>query len=220
MTYVWGAGDWEEGLWDLSPLIWGTDGWGDDAWAIYNVEDPQPLSTLIDNWPLTYVQPDDGEAIYDVLYVLSLYIQQNDAQLEEIQEQRFLQTATDDDLEKLANEVGITRNTNETDKHLRYRALVRKAGTRSDGTFDSIATVLTVLFGTKADTIEITPVSSSPTIAINIPVTLLEDIPLTESELEEGLQTLTPAGDPLTVTTNDTLILGEEGDGGLGGELV
>jgi len=187
-------------------VSWGTDDWGNSFWA---TDEPVALSVHLDNWPLETVVPTYNEPIHDILSVISLYVDETDQRLEDILKQRFLQTATGAELEKLAAEVGIVREGGETDEHLRYRTLLAKAGSRCDGTLDSIETVLAVLFGSKVNTIEITPVSNSPTLAITIPQTLLDDIPLSETELETGLQRIVPAGDPVTVATGDTFIFGE-----------
>jgi len=218
MTHIWGSGEWGSGTWDSD--TWGEDTWGDGSWVVDDNTAPSSLAVLIENWPLETVYPEDGEPIHNVLEAIGLYIEQTNGEIEELQEQRFLQTASDDALEKLAREVGVYRGRNELDRKLRFRTLIRKAGTQSDGTFDDVETILGIVFGDQASQISISKQTDSPELTFTLPQSLLDETPLTESELENALQEILPASTPITVVTGDILILGESEANGVGGKLV
>jgi hypothetical protein len=174
-----------------------------------------------DNWPYDTITPREQGAIYDLLVALETQLDRLDVQLDELQEQRFIETATTYELEKLAAEVGTQRETGESDERLRFRTAIAKAVTRSDGTIDDIAAVLYVIFGDDVQNINIEASSSEPVVQLYMPSTLVEDVPLTLSELEHELENITPVGDGLQIVTDDTFRFGESDDQGLGrGELA
>jgi hypothetical protein len=177
------------------------------------------LDTLLSEWPFETVVPEDGEAVHDGLTVIADRLDTIDDDIQWLDEQRRVQTATGAELEKLANEVGIKRQQGETDERLRFRTLIAKASTRSDGTFDDIAQVLLILFGDDVSKISLDPVTGEPTIYLSMPQSLVDDIPLTESEFATALDDILPISDPIEVYTDDTLIFGESGSQGFGGEL-
>jgi len=178
------------------------------------------LDTLLDNWPFTETVPDDGEAIHDLLTVIGSEFDRRDDDIAYLYKQRFLQTATSEELNRLAREAGVRRQSSEGDDELRTRALISKAATQSDGTFDSIESALNSIFDDDLTQIRIIPRELEPTIVIAIPEKLINSIPVTKSQLEKELNATTPANNPIAVETADTLILGESGERGLGGDLV
>jgi len=219
MTHIWGTGTWSSDSWDYGTQ-WGTDDWGDFGWGDLGKVPPPPLANILANWPQATTFPEPNDPIANVLEAIATHMATTNAEIEETYEQRFLQTASDDALERLANEVGIVRQTSELDEHLRMRTLITKAGTQADGTFDSIERLLQIIFGEKVSQVSVSTESNSPTVVIEIPQTLLDEIPLTQDELATALQDVFPTSTPVTVTTGDTLILGESGSSGVGGELV
>jgi len=219
MTHIWGTGTWSSDSWDYG-TNWGTDDWGDFGWGRLSKTPPPPLANLLDNWPQATTFPEENDPVANVLEATATYMASTNAEIEETYEQRFLQTASDEALERLANEVGIQRQTSELDEHLRMRTLIAKAGTQADGTFDSIERLLQTIFGEKVSQVSIRTKSGAPTVLIEVPQPLLDEIPLSQNDLATALQDVFPAGTPVTVTTGDTLILGESGSSGLGGELV
>jgi len=169
-----------------------------------------------ENWPYDTVTPHDSEAVYDILTAYEGQLDRIDVQADELHDQRFLQTATTRELEKLAAEVGVQRETGEGDDRLRFRALIGKAVTRSSGTIEDIGIVLHVLFSGDATNIEISVVEDQPVLRLTIPTNLIDDTPLTTTELETELSAILPVGDSLSILTDDTWLLGESGSQGLG----
>jgi hypothetical protein len=174
-----------------------------------------------DNWPFESIVPNEDEAIYDLLVAYETQLDRVDVQADELMEQRFLDKATTDELEKLANEVGTVRETNEDDERLRFRARVSKAATRSDGTTRSFAEVLYAVFGEDVKDFTIDTVSGEPVVRITMPSDVTDAMPITVSELENELLDIIPTADGLEIITDDVWLLGESGSQGIGeGELT
>lgn len=200
MTRKWGYG------------LWGFGEWGTGR-SLINYQ------RLQDTWPLDTVRPTNNHALTDILRAWSYLLDQISQTIRWVYDQRRLQTATNEQLTKLANEVGIVRHSNESDKRLRFRALIAKAGSRSDGTLDDIETVLQIIFGSDVTKLSVKPKANSPVTLIKIPSPVLDSIPLDAAALETALDNLLPLGDPIEILSTDRLILGESGNQGLGGKL-
>jgi len=178
------------------------------------------LSDLTETyWPFTEITPEPDTAVHDGLTVIANQLDNVDNDISWLDEQRRLQTATDKELAKLAREVSVERQVGESDERLRYRALIAKAATRSDGTFDDVAQVLRIVFGDDVSKTSIEPKADSPAIYVTVPQGLVDDIPLSEQALSNALEDLLPLGDPVEVFTDDTFVFGETGSQGLGGDL-
>lgn len=188
--------EWGEG-------VWGTGEWGTET--AFTTES----------------NPDTSEALYDLLVACATELDGVDAELDVLYDQRFLQTATDEELEKLAAEVTTQRETGELDDRLRFRALISKAVTRSDGTLDDIGAVLYVLFGERTKNITVSAAPDKPILRLTLPTELINDIPLSASELESELRNIIAVSDSLEIFTDETFVLGESGSQGIGeGKLV
>ncbi len=176
---------------------------------------------IIENWPNEIIRPEDGEAVYDILRAIQGELDYIDSETDTLRDERFIDTASGQELEKLASEVGIVQQTGESEEHFRERAMVAKSLSRSDGTLPDIADVLYSLFGEDAQNISVTTGVGSPSGVIEIPDALFDDIEMSDAELELMLEDAVPTGDTLTVVVGETLKLGETGGRGLGeGKLV
>ena len=173
------------------------------------------------NWPFEQVRPSENEAVYDLLRAFEVQLDRVDVQADELEEQRFIDTATTRELEKLAAEVGIVRETGESDSRLRFRTRIAKAVTRSQGTLEDFEQLLEVIFGDDADTITVSSPNDEPVVQLNIPSAVVDDTSLTRVELERRLADVIPTSDDLLIITDDTFTLGQSGNKGLGnGQLI
>lgn len=181
---------------------------------------------LIERWPYDFqrITPHgDGDPNqYDYLSAFATELRRIDVFIDELYEQRFLESATDRELEKLAAPLGIMRRAEEGDDSLRYRARLGKAIAASDGTAKDIETILGIAFGEdNFDSIQVENVEDAPVIRIWYPSPLIDEIPLTQSELEDQLRRAIPCGHNIELLADDTFLLGEGGDQGIGeGKLV
>jgi len=170
--------------------------------------------TIQDNWPYDRVVPTEEGAVYDLLTVLETEYDRIDVQLDELQEQRFIETATGVELDKLASEVGVVRETGESDKRLRFRTKIAKAITRSSGNIYELAQLFNLLFKDGATDITLTPVPDAPAINVEVSDIIVQDAPVTQSKLESLLTQALPSGDALQITTKATFAFAGDTDSG------
>lgn len=177
-----------------------------------------PNTTAIDeNWPFDQVYPDTKGATLQLLLTHGKALDRLDDRIEEVKSEQRLDSATWNELETLAREVNVTRQTFEADNELRFRAQIRKAITRSDGTLDGLTTFLAIIFDDDAvRSMSIDTVADAPVVQLFIPSDVMDDAPLTPSDMEDAFTDVLPHADQLRVITDDTFILGESGDQGLG----
>lgn len=178
------------------------------------VSSPLPI---VENWPYDFQYIERNSDYWDYLAAYASELHRIDILVDELYEERFVETATSEELEKKAVEVGITRRESETDKELRFRAQLRKAVAASDGTPADIEGILTIAFGEETlSEITVTHAVGRPVTQFNIPQDSLNDIPLIREELQSELERAFPAGYGVELTTTDTWTLGESGEQGLG----
>lgn len=176
-----------------------------------------PISTtstrdLADNWPYQFQRVEDGDPLYEYLGVYATEIARLDAFIDTLYEQRFIQTATTRELEKLAAAINITRNEGETDEEFRYRVQLRRVQATSNGTAEDIAELLTAAFGSAATEIEITLAPSNPILRFTIPQQLITDSPLSQSHLQSIFDEAMPCGTSITLVTEDVFTFVEDGE--------
>jgi hypothetical protein len=177
---------------------------------------------IVDNWPYTFQYISEGSDGYNFLTPFAQEFRQIDVFIDELYEQRFIDTATNRELEKLAAEAGTTRLDNEDDPELRYRAQLRRVASASDGTAADIEGIIDVAFpDDDISNIDVQHDPGHPVIQFNVPQPYLDNIPLTQTELEQELERAFPAGHGVLVISSDTFLFGEGGTRGLGnGELI
>lgn len=128
--------------------------------------------------------------IYGLLGVIGEETNRLDLDIEHLYDQRFLETATGSELEKLAEEVGITRRDGETDEHLRKRVYAEYAALRSDTSYEQFATaVMDITDASKNDFIITTPpnTKNNKVIELTLQQTVAEESVLTENEFVDFL---------------------------------
>jgi len=139
---------------------------------------------VVDNWnhPIP-LQEDDP--FYKLLKVVASENRRIGVDIDDLYENRFLETATGKELEKMGDMVGIIRKTDEEDPKLRTRIRGGFAAKASDTTYDSFtSTTLSVLEADAKEVTFITPPDSNPkTVEIQADGSVLDRTPLTEDEL-------------------------------------
>jgi len=172
---------------------------------------------VVENWPYDFQYIDTDSDHFDYLGVFATEMQHVDVFIDELYEQRFIETATTDELRKLGAEVGVTKRVNETEKEFRFRVQLGKAIAASDGTANDIETIIDIAFSNvNKSNIDVEHAQGLPVIRFAIPQPYLDDIPLTQQELTDRLEDAFPCGFGVEVVTSDTWLLGESGTQGLG----
>lgn len=183
------------------------------------------LTTTTDvanKWPYEFQDLTTGTDINDLLTAFANEYQYFDVIIDDLYENMFLETAVGHELEALAAELGVGRREGETDDTLRYRARLARVVAASNGNAKEIATVVQTTFpGKDISVIDVTHTTGAPVIQFAVPQTYIDDIPLTQTEVETELATAFPCGTNVTLVTSDTFLFGESGSQGLGnGELL
>ena len=188
------------------------------------------------NWPFDTVFPHsedssvtfttpttfDSETTYTdqdgaIVEFITVYERHHDDLVEtvnELYDDRFVESATGRELEKLASEVGLDRQTGESDDRLRFRTQIAKAITRSSGNIYELATLFRILFGEDATNITLTPAENQPVVIMNVPDLIVDQIPVSVSVLEDLLSQALPSSDNLEIITGDTFAFDGQTTGG------
>ena len=201
---------------------WGSGTWGTGVWGTQLALSSDQRDIIIDNWPFQQVTPSPGDATDTHVRTIGLALDRLNTRIDTVSEQQRIDTATDEELTTLAGELNIVRNTGESDERLRFRARIAKAATRSQGTINDFLTVLAIIFGESVvESFGLSSTTDQPVVQLTIPGDILDNIPLTDTELKTALEPAIPATDTLQILSDDTFIFGESGEQGLGqGELL
>lgn len=170
------------------------------------------------DYGLNYGAPQPGEdTLYGYLSTFATVLERIDGDVSDLYHSIFIETATDEELEQLGAEVGITRRSGEDDDTLRFRIELRKLAAASNGTAPDIAHILESTFS--EDVVESANIAHSPghpVVQIGLPQTALDDIPLDRPEFQDELERAFPAGHGIELVTTDTWLLNESGSQGIG----
>lgn len=144
-------------------------------------------------------------------------LQHLDIDIEEVYDDRFVQTATGRELEKLAKFVGVRRNTGEVDDKFRKRILANFFALSSDTTFEDFARVVKDITDGDASEISILRPPDTPSAQVDILVdgAVLDDSPLTNTEIEGLLKEAVPAGHTVNLVERGTFAFASTEDDGL-----
>jgi hypothetical protein len=136
-----------------------------------------------------------------------------DQEITEVKKQAFIDTATGRSLDYLAGEVGVIRETGESDERLRFRTQIAKAIPQSTTDIQSFAELMVVLFGDEATNISLSTLTDEPIIKLTLTDSAINDIPLTRGELEGELEQIVPAGDSIFIEQEGQFRFLREGEG-------
>lgn len=172
-----------------------------------NVTSKDNIDDVTEEWPLPDAIPlYDGTEPYRFLTVLASELQRLDIEIEEVYDDRFLQTASGEELDKIAALVEATRKSNESDQKFRKRIQAIFTARASDTTYDSVASLVLMLLDADASTITINrpPTTADTQITVDAPSTVVDDSIFTESEITSLIEDALPAGHSATITKSGT----------------
>jgi hypothetical protein len=201
---------------------WGQGLWGSGIWGTQLALESEQLDILLDNWPFDQIYPSQSDAAYEHLLTIEQALNRLNARITEVSAESRIDTATDERLNALVGEINLTRETGESNERLQFRGTANKVVGRSQGTVRDFETVLVLIFGDDVVSgFDISSPSSEPIVQLTVPPSAINEIPLTQSELEAILEDAIPHADTLRLLTDDTFIFGESDKQGLGkGKLI
>ena len=140
---------------------------------------------IIDNWDGP-VSLEPGDNLYKLLQVVGSENRRLDLELESLYDNRFVDTATGRELEKLGKYVGVTRKTDEKDDKLRIRINAAFASQASDTTRDSFATVALLVLDADAESVSFSspPETEPKTVELTADGSIIDASPLTIDEIQ------------------------------------
>lgn len=186
--------------------------------------DPDNRASIDDarqQFPNAGVEIDSDDPLAALLRTLVSQFHRLDTEIDDLYDQRFIDTATDRELELLSANVGVEPRTGETDASFRARVRAGYRIATSDGTFEAVARAALALLDADPGDIQLIgpPETTGGVGRVLAPDILVEQSPLSQSEIAAELTRAAPLGHRLEVVTEDTLLLGESGSQGLGAEL-
>jgi hypothetical protein len=140
---------------------------------------------IIDNWDYP-IPLEKSDNLYQLLEVVASENRRLDLEIESLYDDRFVDSATGRELEKLGRYVGVVRKTGEPDDKLRFRIKGAFISQASDTTYDSFASAAIFILDTSAPAIEIVkpPQSVGPKVVeLEVDGSIIEDHPLSVEEL-------------------------------------
>lgn len=139
---------------------------------------------IIENWDHE-IQPNERDNLHKLLEVVASQNARLDVDLDEIYDNRFLGTATGNELEKIGELVGVVRKRDEPDKKLQKRIRGAFSAHASDTTYRTFTSIaLSILEATPESVEFITPPESNPKqIELQLDGSILEQNPLAKEEL-------------------------------------
>lgn len=160
---------------------------------------------IVKNWDHP-ISLSEEKTLYKLLTVITEENRRIDVGIEEIYDDKFLNTATGTELEKLGDWVGVERKTGEGDDKLRTRIKAEFAAQASDTTYETFAKVTLSILETTPKTIDInTPPNSNPkVIEIEVDGSVLDDSSLSISELTPLLNKTVSADARVDIITTGT----------------
>jgi len=155
--------------------------------------------------------PEDGTA-RDLLKVWKRQMDRLDVEMGKLYEERFVQTASGEHLERLGTPHDIERKTNESDDKLRRRIEAAQVASRSRGTYRDIAIVAQRVFCCDPSGIELRRPHETDEMGLIIvaaPSHVIDDSPLTVDEMLAILSRSVVGGHRLQIQTSDAFTFGE-----------
>jgi len=175
--------------------------------GFYGALYPYTTDTLVENFDNEAVVIRDDDDVDHLLQSIAIAIKRIDYEIDEQYGSRFVETASDEQLERLGEEVGVVRRNNEDDSEYRRRVLGGYAKASSDTTYDVFTQLVLNVLETSAENVEIDLDPSEedgPHIYVISQVNILEDSTLTIEDINSMLRDAVPMGHNVSVVTYGT----------------
>jgi hypothetical protein len=150
---------------------------------------------IVENWKYP-IPVEEKTELYKLLQVSSKENKRINLDIETIYNNRFVTSATGDELEKIGELVGVRRKTAEGDKKLRKRIRGEFAAQASDTTFETFAVAALSILDADPDNISIEKPPTTVDKVVNLYVDggILDDNPLSNTEITDLLDRTVSAG--------------------------
>lgn len=151
-----------------------------------------------------------------ILKTLKRQLDRLDIEIDELYEERFVDTANGEHLERIAARYDLDRKRGESDEKLRLRTKAARLVAQSRGTYQDIATVALALLDGDPEQVDLVRPSESGergTGIIRVSSTLLDETPFTEDELNTILTDAAIGGHRIVIEQKDAFRYGDPANG-------
>jgi len=154
-----------------------------------------------EKWSHPVYQPRNGESVYELLQSLAKAQLKIDSDIEHLYQDLFIDSASDDAIERYGEIVDVRRRSNESIDEYKTRVRAAYNGSLSESTFDDVAQVILDVLGSDPSDTKIGIDPSKPVVVINTQREYLDDIPFEENEIISFIEQSLPAAHSATVET-------------------
>lgn len=163
------------------------------------------LADARQQFPNAGVEIDEDDPLAALLRTLVSQLHRLDSEIDQIYDERFIDSATGRELELLGANVGVEPRTNESDESLRARV---RAGYRiaiSDGTFEAVGRAALALLDAAPDDVRLRgpPTTDGGVGQAIVPGALIDASPLTRAEIADELSRAVPLGHRMEVVREE-----------------
>lgn len=172
------------------------------------------IKTAQSEWPTPGIDISNKTNTYKLVRALVSVLDEEDQQLDQIRRSHHINTAVDEELERLGSLVQLDRNQGESDKKYRARIKVQYRVGNIGTTFDEFSQFASALLSTSITNIEfVSDLAANPaTAAVSAPPEVYDNVELTRQEVAEFLGEAVPAGHDVNVLESGTFRLKADSD--------
>lgn len=165
---------------------------------------------LISEWDLTVVYPFEDTNLYGLLSGLAAAYDDIDDAVQDLLEQRHVETATGRSLELLGDLADVSRQSGESDDKYRKRIIASFRAGLSGTTFEDLLSFLEFILEIDDETIEISQ-DTGARVSVNLPSNAVTQSPLTSSEITQLSEDVVPAGHTISLVQSGTFEVKADG---------
>ena len=162
------------------------------------------------------IRVEQDDPLYDWLTLIVNELNRIDTDIDTLFDNRFLATAHGAHLERLAQNVGIDRKTGEGDDKLRQRARAGYAAAVSTGSYEGVARVALLALDASPGEVSLVrteDTTDDATTVVKTPSNVIDDSPLSESEILAILEDAIIGGHRIEIQRTDVFTWDDSAQG-------
>lgn len=179
-----------------------------------NISDGRNITAAGQNWDNDGIEYNQNTNTYKLVRALVSEYDRIDDEIVNIADSHHIDTATGEDLGKIAEPVGLERKDNESDDKFRARIKVQYRVGNIGATFDEFAEFAAVLLSTTIENVEyrLNLEGDPATARVAAETQVYDDVALTRNEVSKFLGRAVPAGHEVKALEKGSFRLKADGD--------
>lgn len=157
------------------------------------------------------VVPEDSDG-RDIVETFKRQMDRLDMEIDELHEQRFVDTATGKHLERIGARFGVEKKEGESEEKFRKRIEGARNASLSRGTYQDVARVAIDIMDTDPSNIDLKrayETGDEGTGVVTVPGNVIDDSPLTQSEMANILSDAAVGGHRIQIQQSDAFTFGD-----------